>query len=130
MKIRCVPIRVNKDLRPSRLVKSIPKYIRQSVFTMIRIAVIYRPFRFFMTCGLGSFAIGTLLGCRFLWYYFHSAGKGMVQSLILASLFLLAGFLSCIVAFIADLLSVNRMLLEEIQYSLRAGKSLQEPKDE
>ena len=119
VRIKSVPIRVNADLRPSRLVKSIPKYIRRSVFTMIRIAVIYRPFRFFMTCGAISFALGMIIGVRFLWYYFHGAGRGMVQSLILASLFLLAGFVSGIVAFIADLLAVNRMMLEEIQYSLR-----------
>lgn len=130
MKIQCVPIRVNKDLRPSRLVKSIPRYVQRSVFTMIRIAVIYRPFRFFMTCGLGSFFLGVLLGGRFLWAYLRGAGQGMVQSLILASLFLLAGFFSCIVAFIADLLSVNRMLLEEIQYSVRAQNLLREQPDE
>lgn len=119
VRIKSVPIRVNADLRPSRLVKSIPKYIRRSVFTMIRIAVIYRPFRFFMTCGAISFALGLLIAGRFLWYYFHGAGQGMVQSLILASLFMLAGFVSGIVAFIADLLAVNRMMLEDIQYSLR-----------
>ena len=130
MKIKSVPIRVNRDLRPSRLVKSIPKYVQRSVFTMIRIAVIYRPFRFFMICGLGSFSVGVLLGCRFLWAYFQGAGHGMVQSLILASLFLLAGFFSCIVAFIADLLAVNRMLLEDIQYSMRARDLLQERGDE
>ena len=122
VRIKCVPIRVNEDLRPSRLVKSIPKYIQRSIFTMIRIAVIYRPFRFFFCCGVILFLIGVLIGCRFLWYYFSNGGHGMIQSLILASLFLSAGFLIGIFAFIADLLAVNRTLLEEIQYSLRQKK--------
>lgn len=117
--IACVPIRVNEDLRPSRLVKSIPKYIQRSVFTMVRIAVIYRPFRFFMTSGVLSFLIGVVISCRFLWFFFQNAGNGKVQSLLMASLFMLAGFISCIVAFIADLLAVNRKLLEEIQYVQR-----------
>lgn len=119
IRIKSVPIRVNGDLRPSRLVKSIPKYIQRSVFTMIRIAVIYRPFRFFATCGAISFLIGAVIGLRFVWHYVHGVGQGMIQSLILASLFMLAGFVSGIIAFIADLLAVNRMMLEEIQYSLR-----------
>ncbi|MBR2427365.1 MAG: glycosyltransferase family 2 protein [Lentisphaeria bacterium] len=130
MKIKCVPIRVNEDLRPSRLVKSIPKYIERSVCTMIRIAIIYRPFRFFMTCGITSFLIGCLIGIRFLWYYFNHAGQGMMQSLLLASLFLLAGFISCIIAFIADLLAVNRKMLEDIQFILRKERALKGKKDE
>ena len=119
IRIKCVEIRVNEDLRPSRLVKSISKYIQRSVFTMVRIAVIYRPFRFFMTCGSLSFLIGVLIGLRFVWYYVQGRGSGMVQSLILASLFMLAGFVSGMIAFVADLLAVNRMLLEDIQYSIR-----------
>ncbi|WP_235949933.1 glycosyltransferase family 2 protein [Candidatus Regiella insecticola] len=47
--ITSVPIRVNEDLRPSRLVKSIPSYIKRSIVSIIRIFIIYRPFRFFST---------------------------------------------------------------------------------
>ena len=117
--IKNVPVRVNGDLRPSRLVKSIPLYIRRSVFTMIRIAVLYYPFRFFMNLGVCSFLIGAAIGCRFLWYFFHGAGSGKVQSLLLALLFLLTGVLAGMIAFIADLSAVNRMLLEDIQYRQR-----------
>src|SRR5690606_4864832 len=52
MAITSVPIRVNGDLRPSRLVKSIPSYIQRSIVTIIRVFVIYRPFRFFGTIGV------------------------------------------------------------------------------
>lgn len=51
MAVTSVPVRVNGDLRPSRLVKSIPSYIRRSIVTIIRIFIIYRPFRFFATWG-------------------------------------------------------------------------------
>ena len=119
MQIKCVPIRVNEDLRPSRLVKSIPKYIQRSIFTMIRTAVLYHPFRFFFSCGIINIIIGTTISCRFLWYYFQNAGSGKIQSLILAAVLLLAGFISCMIAFIADLLAVNRKLLEEVQHSQR-----------
>jgi len=41
MAITSVPIRINGDLRPSRLVKSIPSYIKRSIVTIIRIFIIY-----------------------------------------------------------------------------------------
>lgn len=113
--ILCVPVRVNADLRPSRLVKSVPRYI----FTMIRIFVVYRPFKFFFSIGTVFFLVGFLLGCRFLWHWLAGGGRGMTQSLILAAVLMLMGTVFSMMAFIADLLSVNRQLLEDIQYRQR-----------
>ncbi|HHW77028.1 MAG TPA: glycosyltransferase family 2 protein [Xanthomonadaceae bacterium] len=115
MAIVSVPIRVNGDLRPSRLVKSIPGYIRRSIGTMIRIFVIYRPFRFFGTIGLTLLALGTLIGLRFVFLWLQGEGAGHVQSLILAAILLGAGFNTILIAFIADLLAANRKLLEDIR---------------
>ena len=42
-----VPVRVNADLRPSRLVRSVPQYLWRSGLTIGHIFLIYRPFRFF-----------------------------------------------------------------------------------
>lgn len=117
--ILCVPVRVNADLRPSRLVKSIPRYIQRSIFTMIRIFVVYRPFKFFFSIGTVFFLAGFLLGCRFLWYWLVGQGDGKTQSLILAAVLMLMGTVFSMMAFIADLLSVNRQLLEDIQYRQR-----------
>ena len=118
--IKNVPVRVNEELRPSRLFKSIPAYIKRSVFTMIRIFVVYQPFRFFFTIGSVLFLLGMVGGCRFLWYFFvlgNSSGK--LQSLILTTILLLMGTISIMIAFVADLLAVNRKLLEEIRYNQR-----------
>ena len=41
LKIVSVPIRVNGELRPSRLIKSIPLYIRRSLVTILRIFILY-----------------------------------------------------------------------------------------
>ena len=108
-----VPIRTNEDLRPSRLVRSMPSYIAKSVMTIVRIFIIYRPFRFFMTIGVIIFSAGVLLGLRFLWFYFTGDGSGKIQSLILASVLLGMGFQTILIAFVADLLAANRKLLEE-----------------
>jgi glycosyltransferase involved in cell wall biosynthesis len=111
-----VPIHVNADLRPSRLVKSIPSYVKKSVMTMLRIFIVYKPFRFFMKTGLTVFSLGVLLGIRYLVFAFGGQGGGHVQSLILASILLGIGFQTMITAFLADLMAVNRILLEEIEY--------------
>lgn len=115
MAIISVPIRVNEDLRPSRLVKSIPSYIRRSIGTMIRIFIIYRPFRFFGIIGITLLILGMLLGARFLAFWVSGEGTGHVQSLILAAILLGAGFNTILIAFIADLLAANRKLLENIR---------------
>lgn len=117
--IECVPIRVNADLRPSRLVKSIPRYIQRSVFTMVRICVVYRPFKFFFSFGLVFFLLGFLLGLRFFVRWLIGSGQGMTQSLILAAVLMIIGAFLAMMAFLADLLAVNRMLLEDIQYHQR-----------
>ncbi len=119
MAITSVPIRVNEDLRPSRLLKSIPSYIKRSVITIVRIFIIYRPFRFFGTIGIVFFGIGFLIGLRFLWHYLNGNGDGHVQSLILAGLFIGTGFQTFLIAFVADLLAANRKLLEDIRRMTR-----------
>jgi glycosyltransferase involved in cell wall biosynthesis len=119
MAITSVPIRVNQDLRPSRLVKSIPSYIRRSIVTIVRIFVIYRPFRFFCTIGTVLFSLGFLIGARFLYFYINGDGYGHIQSLVLASTLLLMGFFTFLVAFVADLLGANRRLLEDIRFRQR-----------
>jgi glycosyltransferase involved in cell wall biosynthesis/SAM-dependent methyltransferase len=116
MAVISVPIRVNTDLRPSRLVKSIPSYIRRSIFTIVRIFVIYRPFFFFGSIGAALFGAGVLIGLRFMLKYLGGEGQGHVQSLILAAVLLGMGFQTLLIAFVADLLSANRQLLEDIRF--------------
>ena len=114
--VTSVPVRVNADLRPSRLVKSLPSYIRRSIVTIVRIFIIYRPFHFFGTLGATLFGAGVLIGLRFLWLFFTGRGDGHVQSLVFASVLLGMGFQTILVAFVADLLSANRKLLEDIRF--------------
>lgn len=121
MAITSVPVRVNEDLRPSRLFHSIPSYIKRSVVTIIRIFVIYRPFRFFGTIGAVIFGLGFLFGVRFLWFYFTGQGEGHVQSVILAGVLIGMGFQTILVAFIADLLSANRKLMEDVRFLVKSG---------
>lgn len=119
MNIISVPVRVNPDLRESRLVKSVSSYVFKSFQSIIRIFIVYRPFRFFMTVGLAIFSMGILLGGRFLWHYFSGNGSGHIQSLILTAVLLLIGFQTMLSAFVVDLLATNRKLGEDILYRMR-----------
>ncbi|MCY4599480.1 MAG: glycosyltransferase family 2 protein [Acidobacteria bacterium] len=119
--ITSVPVRVNEDLRPSHLVSSIPYYIARSVVTIVRVFVIYRPFRFFSLFAAVTFLAGFAIGVRFLYFYLTGDGAGHIQSLMLATLLMGAGFQLFLVAFIADLLAANRKLMEDLLYRVRSA---------
>ena len=114
-----VPVQTNADLRPSRLVKSIGSYVRRSMVTMGHVFVIYRPFRFLGVVAGLLLAAGVLLGLRYAYFVMIGEGKGHVQSVILTAILLLMGFHTLSLAVIANLISVNRRLLEDVQIHLR-----------
>ncbi len=117
--VASVPVRTNAYLRPSRLVRGVPSYLRRSLFTILRIFMIYQPLRFFLWLGSAPFAVGFLLGIRWLWLYFGGTTRAHVPSLILASLLMLIGVQLGIFGLIADLLGVNRKMLEDVQLRMR-----------
>jgi glycosyltransferase involved in cell wall biosynthesis len=119
MQVVSVPVRVNEDLRPSRLVRSIGSYVRRSLVTIVRVFMIYKPMRFFMMPGAVMFALGTLVGLRYVYFYAIGQGSGHVQSLILTAILLLVGAQLALFGMIAELLGANRKLLEDIQWRTR-----------
>jgi glycosyltransferase involved in cell wall biosynthesis len=127
--VTSVPVRINKDLRPSRLVRNVPDYVLRSVLTMVRIFMTYRPVRFFAIPGVISFSVGLLLGLRFLFFYFTRGGAGHVQSVILAALLLGTGFFLIVVGLLSDLISVNRRLLEELDAKIQGIEEKARRKD-
>lgn len=119
LKIECVPIRVNPELRKSKLMKNMFDYIRRSSFTMIRMFIVYRPFRFFAVIGSIFLFAGFLIGARFLYYYFQSQGSGHIQSLILSAILILTGVQTGLIAILAELQSINRKIIEDIQTRIK-----------
>ena len=119
MAITSVPIKTNRYLRPSRLVKSIPSYVKRSLLTILRIFMTYKPLRFFVILGSIPFTLGSLLGIRWLILYFAGTPRAHVPSLILAAILILIGFQLWMLGLVADLMAVNRKILEDIQLRLR-----------
>lgn len=119
MAITSVPVRTNNYLRPSRLVKSIPSYIQRSILTIFRIFMTYRPLRFFTFLGTIPLGLGILLCIRWLVLFFGDPTRARTPSLILAAILILIGFQLWMFGLIADLMGVNRKMLEDIQLRLR-----------
>ena len=114
-----VPVRTNEDLRPSRLVKSIRDYVKRSILTIFRVFIIYRPFRFLGLLGSALIGAGLILGLRYLYFVAIGEGDGHIQSVILTAILLLMGYHTFSLAVLADLISINRRLLEKLQVHLR-----------
>jgi glycosyltransferase involved in cell wall biosynthesis len=119
MRIISIPVRTNPFMRPSRLMKGMATYLRHSAFTIVRIFMCYRPFRFFAAFGLLPFAAGFALGVRWIWLCLQSSGRTHLPSLILAAILILIGVQLWIFGLIADIIAVNRKLLEDIQLRVR-----------
>ena len=114
MAVTSVPIRTNPDLRPSRLVRSLPDYVLRSAVTILRSFTTYKPLRFFVGIGLLLFAGGFALGLRYLYFAAFGQGEGHVQSVILCALLIGMGAFTGLIGILADLIAVNRRLLEKL----------------
>lgn len=119
-KVESVPVRVNEDLRPSRLVKSIPDYIMRNIVTMGRIYLIYRPLRLFIPISLITFIAGIVLGLRYLYLNFLGFGEGHIHSVILTALLLATSGFTALFGVLAELTATNRKLLERLDSRMQS----------
>ena len=118
LKISHISINTNPPIRSSRLIKNIRSYLQKSSATILRIYVMFNPMKLFMIIGISIFAIGFLIGLRFLYFHFQGSG-GHIQSLILAAILLIIGFLIMMIGLLADLISANRRLVEDTLYRVK-----------
>ncbi|MEA3213272.1 MAG: hypothetical protein QOE70_6329 [Chthoniobacter sp.] len=119
MAITSVPIRTNGYLRPSRLMKSMRAYVQRSILTILRIFITYKPLRFFLWVGAVPFTAGFLLGVRWLILFTQDPTRGREPSLILAAILILIGVQAWCIGAVADIIAVNRKLLEDIQQRIK-----------
>jgi hypothetical protein len=114
-----VPVHANGPERPSRLFSSLAVYLKRSIATILRIYVLYEPLRTLLYVGGIIFLVGALGVLRFLYFYFAGDGQGHIQSLIISATLLALGFHVWVLGILADLVSINRRLNEEILYRIK-----------
>ncbi|MBN1262616.1 MAG: glycosyltransferase family 2 protein [Anaerolineae bacterium] len=119
MAVVYVPIHVNPQTRKSRLMRNIPHYIVNSAVTILRAYTMYRPMRVFFTFGGVLLLSGLVWAVRFSIFYFKGQGAEHAQSLILTVIFWALGLQSVLLGMVADLIGLNRGILEEMLYRVR-----------
>lgn len=117
--ITSVPVRTNPELRESRLFHSIGSYVKKSMLTIFRALMMYKPLYCFTIVAAVPSLIGLFIGIRFLMFYFTGKGTGHIQSLMLACTLLIIGFVTFVIGMLADVISANRKILEDVQYHLK-----------
>ena len=129
MRVLSVPVGVNVATRPSRLVKGSGSYVARQLNVMVRVFVTYKPFRFFAVPGVVIGTLGAFLLARFLWFYMTDGGAGHIQSVIIGAMLTAAGLFLFVIGLVADLIAVNRQLLEDIEWRVRRMEDAKRPRD-
>ena len=119
MAIAHVPIATNARLRESRLFGSPWGYVKVSAATIVRIYAMYEPLKVLSSIGGVVFLVGLAISVRFLYFYFTGTGLGHLQSLILSAVLMIVGFEVVLIGLVADVISGNRKLIEDLLYRVR-----------
>ncbi len=117
--ITSVPVRTNPELRKSRLFSSMGSYIKKSMLTIFRALLMYKSLAVLTVLGAIPFLIGMGIGIRFIVFIFKGSSNGHVQSLILACTLMIIGFVTVVIGMLADVISANRKIMEDVQYHVR-----------
>jgi glycosyltransferase involved in cell wall biosynthesis len=124
LKVVSIPIRTNPPIRTSRLFNNTLIYVLRSAKTILQTYIVYAPLRVLALCSLLAFLPGGFLVGRFLCYYATSEGPtGYIQSLVVGSGLVVISVFVLLFGIIADLVRVNRTLMEDMLYIMRSRQS-------
>jgi len=108
-----VPVTAHPTKRLSKLAPNTWSFAKKSVSSLIRAYLIYEPFKVFLSIGSLSLFVGSLPMIRFFYFFLNGNPQGHIQSLIIGSLLMILGLIFVTIGMIADLLSINRSLIEK-----------------
>ncbi|HUD81111.1 MAG TPA: glycosyltransferase family 2 protein [Patescibacteria group bacterium] len=115
--IAFIKIKTNAKTRESRQFTSSWQHVRKSSITIMRGFVMYKPYAVFFSLGLLLLVVGLIPFIHYFVLYFSVKSPGgahHLQSLIIGTVLLTASFISFTLGVIADLIRINRRLLEDI----------------
>lgn len=114
LKIASVKIGTNAKTRESRLFRSTKEMVFRQMITIIRAYIMYKPYVVFGFLGWSFFAVGLIPFARFTIYSLEDGtSRGHIQSLLIGSLLMTCAFLCLVLNIIADLIRINRILIED-----------------
>jgi len=110
--IESVTVKTNPKMRESRLFRSTPEHVMKSAAAITRSFLMYRPYAFFGTLGVIFGAGGLIPFARYLFLVISGSPGEHIQSLLLGVSLLTASLFSFALGVIADLIQINRQLIE------------------
>jgi glycosyltransferase involved in cell wall biosynthesis len=114
-----VPVETNEQLRDSRLIRSVPRYVLRSTVTILRIFLMYEPLRIFAMLSMLPGLAGLILLLRYLYFFLIGQGSGHIQSVIAGSALGILAFQVFLLGLLSDLIARNRRLTEDMTYHIR-----------
>ncbi len=119
-----IKIKTNKKTRESRLFKSMFEHIQKTTIAIIRSYAMYEPFKIFLMSGTIVMIIGLIPFGRFAFLSLMQGrwASGMIQSLIFGGVIMILGFMLVIIGVLADLIAINRKLLEDQLYRIKRAE--------
>lgn len=127
--IESIQITTNPKTRESRLFKSTGEHVVKSGLSIVRSFLMYRPYVIFGWLGLALGIGGMFPFSRYLVLYLMGIQGAQIQSLLVGVSLLTASLLSLALGVIADLIRVNRQLIEDglsLQKAQQSAQSLAE----
>ncbi len=118
-----VPVTFRKrEHGQSRLISGVFGHIKRSLTTIIRTILMYKAFKYLVALGSLLMGIGFIGVLRFLYFFFTGNGAGHIQSLIVSSIVISIGFMTTVMGVLADLIGINRKMVEEILSKTKDGE--------
>ncbi len=120
LRVEHIPIATNPT-RPSKLHRGSWHFIKRQGATIVRAYATYEPLKTFFYLSLPFWLVAIVLFARLLIIFVRQDFElpGNVQSLIIAVMSLIVGFLVMIFGLLADRIGDTRRLMEEVLYRLR-----------
>lgn len=113
IRIASVKITTNPKTRESRLFNSSFEHMVKSGVAISRSFLMYKPYMLFAPLSGVLFVLGAVPFARFLYFALSGDTSGHLQSLIIGTVFLVAALVSVTLGVIADLIRINRALIED-----------------
>lgn len=127
--IESVRVRTNPKTRESRLFKSTPEHVMKSAAAIIRSFLMYKPYSFFGSLGGVLGILGLIPFIRYVAISLLGLPGELIQSLLLGVSLLTASLLAFALGVIADLIRINRQLIEDGLALHKAHQSVQSLSD-
>jgi glycosyltransferase involved in cell wall biosynthesis len=128
-----IKIETNPKTRESRLFKSSWEHVRKSMVAMLNSFTMYKPYTVFLSIGGFFFVLGLIPFVHYLYLVLtvkNPNGAHHLQSLVIGAVLLNASFVSVTLGIVANLIRVNRSLLEDTLEVIKREQFMTETRHE